>query len=487
MRQTAETYGMSEETLYRLLRSSFKPKTLKRADHGKPRILSSDKMEYYCEIIAAIRTRTTNKKNRHLSTAEAIRLMEDPGVQTDDTFVKIPKGLLNKSTVNRYLKLWGFDFRSINKQPPSVRFQAQHSNDCWHFDMSPSDLKYIKCPPWVRTDSKRPPILMLYSVVDDRSGVSYQEYHCVYGEDIEAALRFLYNAMSPKDSDGLPFQGIPKIIYTDNGPVARSHLFHQVMEYLGVEVRSHLPKGSDGRRITARSKGKVERPFRSVKEMHETLYHFHQPETESQANQWLIRFLVRYNSMQHRAETHSRIDDWQKNIPKIGLRSMCSWEKFCSFAREPEQRKVGNDSIVSIHGMKYHVSPELAGDEVTLWWGLLDQEMFVEAYGKKFGPFFPSGGPIPLGHYRNHKKTKFEKRSERVDAIAKQLKLPREAMDGGAKLDIEPTQNPKLQKFTSPDPFVETNFASVIKAKLAISEYLNVPLAKLDKLSLIHI
>ena len=54
-------------------------------------------------------------------------------------------------------------------------------------------------------------------------------------------------------------------------------------------------------------------------------------------------------------------------------------------------------------------------------------------------------------------------------------------MDGGAKLDIEPTQNPKLQKFTSPDPFVETNFASVIKAKLAISEYLNVPLAKLDK------
>ena len=189
MRQTAETYGMSEETLYRLLRSSFKPKTLKRADHGKPRILSSDKMEYYCEIIAAIRTRTTNKKNRHLSTAEAIRLMEDPGVQTDDTFVKIPKGLLNKSTVNRYLKLWGFDFRSINKQPPSVRFQAQHSNDCWHFDMSPSDLKYIKCPPWVRTDSKRPPILMLYSVVDDRSGVSYQEYHCVYGEDIEAALR----------------------------------------------------------------------------------------------------------------------------------------------------------------------------------------------------------------------------------------------------------------------------------------------------------
>jgi hypothetical protein len=32
---------------------------------------------------------------------------------------------------------------------------------------------------------------MLFSVVDDRSGVAYQEYRCVYGEDVEAALRFL--------------------------------------------------------------------------------------------------------------------------------------------------------------------------------------------------------------------------------------------------------------------------------------------------------
>lgn len=54
----------------------------------------------------------------------------------------------------------------------------------------------------------------------------------------------------------------------DNGPIARSQVFHQVMRYLGVEVRTHLPQGRDGRRVTARAKGKVERPFRTVKEMH---------------------------------------------------------------------------------------------------------------------------------------------------------------------------------------------------------------------------
>jgi hypothetical protein len=55
------------------------------------------------------------------------------------------------------------------------------------------------------------------------------------------------------------------MLYLDNGPIARSQVFLRVMRYLGVDVRTHLPAGSDGRRPTARSKGKVERPFRTVK------------------------------------------------------------------------------------------------------------------------------------------------------------------------------------------------------------------------------
>ena len=84
------------------------------------------------------------------------------------------------------------------RQPPAVRFQAEHSNALWHFDMSPSDLKQLTAPPWIDPDRQGAPTLMLFSVVDDRSGVAYQEYRCVYGEDVESALRFLFNAMSPK-------------------------------------------------------------------------------------------------------------------------------------------------------------------------------------------------------------------------------------------------------------------------------------------------
>jgi hypothetical protein len=165
---------------------------------------------------------------------------------------------------------------------------------------------------------------MLFSVVDDRSGVAYQEYRCVYGEDVEAALRFLFNAMAPKQIDGFLFQGIPKMIYTDHGSVARSQVFQQVMRYLDIDVRAHLPQGKDGRRVTARSKGKVERPFRTVKEMHETLYHFHEPKDEEEANAWLINFLMRYNAMEHRSEPHSRMEDWLENLPASGVQAGCT-------------------------------------------------------------------------------------------------------------------------------------------------------------------
>jgi hypothetical protein len=61
-------------------------------------------MEYYCELIAAIKVRTSNKKGRHLSTREAIRLIEEFGIETPDGLIKAQKSMFKKSTVNRYLQ-----------------------------------------------------------------------------------------------------------------------------------------------------------------------------------------------------------------------------------------------------------------------------------------------------------------------------------------------------------------------------------------------
>jgi hypothetical protein len=179
MQETANWYGVSEQTLYRALAQRARPRALRRSDRGAPRVLPQAQMEYYCELIAALKVRTSNKKGRHLSTGEAIRLVEEFGIETPDGLIKAQKSMFKTTTVNRYLRQWGYDHETLRRQPPAVRFQAEHSNDCWQFDLSPSDLKDLKPPLWLQPH-KGAPTLMLFSVVDDRSGVAYQEYRCVY-------------------------------------------------------------------------------------------------------------------------------------------------------------------------------------------------------------------------------------------------------------------------------------------------------------------
>ncbi len=438
-------------------------------------------MERYCEIIAALKLRTTNKKGRHLSTGRALQLMEEHGIETPAGLVKLPPGVLPRPTADRYLKAWGYDYVRLARAPAAVRFQAKRSNELWQFDMSPSDLKKVKQPLWIEP-GKGMPTLVLFSVVDDRSGVVYQEYRCVYGEEAESALRFFFNAMAPKPEDDIPLQGIPDAIYMDNGPVSRSHVFQNVMACLGVRIMNHMPAGKDGKRPTARSKGKVERPFQTVKEVHETLYHFHEPQDEAEANLWLRRFLVRYNAQDHRSEPHSRVEDWMRHLPEKGFREMCTWDRFCAFAREPERRKVGMDARVTIEGVAYEVTHELAEEEVVLWWGLFDQELYVEFGERRYGPYSPVGGPIPLHKYRKFKKSKAEERADRIAELAERIGLPQSVMEHGGALPpaIKPVTLPTARvTFSDPDPFQTLAFPDAVTAKRAIADEIGMALAKL--------
>ncbi len=481
----SDLYAVSVGSVYRALRKKRIPKSLRRADAGMTRVLPNAEMETYCQIIAAMKLKTRNKKGHHLPTTEALRLLEDFGIETAQGLKKPPKGILKKATVNRYLKKWGYDFRSLDMESAAVRFQAKHSNDCWHFDLSPSDLKQLpEWPAWVE-DRQGKPVLMLYSLVDDRSGVAYQEYHVVFGEDVEAALRFLYRVMAVKETEGFPFQGIPQMIYTDNGPIARSRVFQRVLEYLGIELRTHMPKGKGGRRTTARAKGKVERPFRTIKELHETLYHFHTPKNEAEANAWLLNYVLRYNEKPHRSESHSRLEDWIKNIPPSGLRKVCSWDRFATFAREPERRKVRSDATINVNGGTYRVDSALAGQDVILWWGLFDTELFVEHGEEKFGPFRPDDGPIPLHKFRAVRKSKADKRADSIEKLAKEIALPKEALTEDSRttdaFKRSLSEGTAVVQFDDPDPFHEFSYPNILEAKKAIAGYLGVPLSKLSE------
>ena len=72
LESAADLYGVSRATLFRTLRRHLRPKAVRRADRGQPRKLTAPEMERYCEIIAALKIRTSNRKGRHLSTVRAI-------------------------------------------------------------------------------------------------------------------------------------------------------------------------------------------------------------------------------------------------------------------------------------------------------------------------------------------------------------------------------------------------------------------------------
>lgn len=101
---TAALYDVSVATVYRSLAQFNKPYAAHRVDHGKPRVLHSSELTLYCELVAALKLRTTNKSGRHLSTQRSIDLLENYGVQTANGLIQAPKGLLTRQTVNRYRK-----------------------------------------------------------------------------------------------------------------------------------------------------------------------------------------------------------------------------------------------------------------------------------------------------------------------------------------------------------------------------------------------
>ena len=116
----AEFYGVSPPTMYRALREHLRPKSVRRVDHGDTKAVPVAEMERYAEIIAALKVRTTNKKGRKVSTARAIQLLEEHGVEVLEPkyeLVKAPKGLLKRPTMDRFMRNAGYDHRRIIQDP----------------------------------------------------------------------------------------------------------------------------------------------------------------------------------------------------------------------------------------------------------------------------------------------------------------------------------------------------------------------------------
>ena len=90
--------------------------------------------------------------------------------------------------------------------------------------------------------------------------------------------------------------------------------------------------------------------------------------------------------------------------------------------------------------------------------------------------------------YRSFKKTHVEKIADKIEDLAKEIYLPKEAMTADTRtyeaLKRHLSEDTIFEEFEDPDPFNEFTYLNKIEAKKAISDYLGIPLAKLDRIQL---
>ena len=141
--ETAKAFSVSPSTVRRAIKNYSQPRSVIRSDYNCPRKINKEEMVRYCELIAALKIRSTNRKGKQLSTPRAIWILENHGIDLEGKRINSPKGLLTKPTVNRYLKRLGLTSKNFLCEPVVVRFQATYSNECWQLDFTPSELKYL--------------------------------------------------------------------------------------------------------------------------------------------------------------------------------------------------------------------------------------------------------------------------------------------------------------------------------------------------------
>jgi hypothetical protein len=123
----------------------------------------------------------------------------------------------------------------------------------------------------------------------------------------------------------------------------------------------------------------------------------------------------------------------------------------------------------------------LAGETVVLWWGLFDNELYVEHGDRRFGPYLRDGGPIPLNHYRPFKKTTAEKQADGIEELAATLSISKAALSGHPQIaELIPERRIPTAAFVDPDPFQELQYPNAMAAKRAIADYLGMPLGRLS-------
>jgi len=293
--------------------------TQDRSDQGMSRAMDQE------TSLALMRLR------RELPKATVPRLISEMNKRT----LVSPGVTLNASTVYRFLH--GHDLMELTTPVPEDRrrFEAELPNDLWQADCMHG--------PRVEHEGKQRKTYLIAFMDDHSRLVPHGEFFL--SESVKSFLVALQWALMTR--------GLPRKIYSDNGPAFRSHHVEHVAASLGIALihaRPYKPQG----------KGKIERFFRTVRTEFLTGFRGTTLVDLNQAfDLWLGEI---YHQRKHSSTGQTPFARFTAKLECLRP----SPDNLKDHFRKAARRKVAKDRTVSLDGKIFEAPVPLIGKQVTL-------------------------------------------------------------------------------------------------------------------------
>lgn len=417
--------GVTEATFYREAGKMVEPERKARADRGRRK-----RPEYEAWVEEIMRLKYTKLRGvRSLTTADARELALKWGLVPPEA-ADLPEGTINRIARER-------NIRPAKRR--ENRFEAARGNQLHQVDASRSEyfqVHRVVGGEWIlklsprqfknRAVSESGQRVWVWGLVDDYSGCRAARYCIARGENAADGIEFLQWAWS-KVADHAPFQGIPDILYMDNGPLAKTKAFqHFCREVAGVDLKVHEAYRSQ-------ATGKCEAGWKDIWRRFEAKF-LREPGWQdrefslAELNQEIAAYVrERVNRRDHRRLPGSKEAAWLESAHAHGGVVEIELEAWKHIFHRLT-RTLDAAGCFDFERQVYQVK-EIHSCQVQVWKGVTDGALLaVDQRDKRKYPAVLFQ-PKPLGDYRSGKETPLEvllKQPVTVEGEAKVTFMPEE-------------------------------------------------------------
>lgn len=252
----ARQLNCSLATLHRHLKAvGYTDGRKPRCDKGKSAIKKDDALM----LAGALKAATRQNGKRTLSMEDAREMLDANGklpglVDTETGEIRVPSA----STISRMLKQYSLHPDQLAAPTPHMPMRYPHPNHTWEIDASVCVVFYLEDggarlmdqsrfyknkPEQLRSIEKQR--VIRFVCWDGCSGTVAARYY-LGEESAENLIDFFIWCVQPRTFKGrpMPFYGVPKIVYTDQGSANRSALFGALLSALDVRLLMHMPGAS---------------------------------------------------------------------------------------------------------------------------------------------------------------------------------------------------------------------------------------------------